>query len=158
MIEIRACLENEVAAAERVAAEAFVGLRKVYRPTPDAVRNKQKLESDLKRLVALDGPDVVGTVQYRLQDNRLHLLGLAVSPRRRRSGIARALIERLCGIASDQQCQRLSLYTIEKTGNVAVFERLGFKVVERAPAENLISMSGEPLTEAYMERAIRTQP
>lgn len=154
MIEIRSCLEGEVEVAEGVSKEAFLGLRQVYRPTPAAVRRQQNLAPDLKRLVAVDGTDLIGTVQYRVTNDGLHLLGLAVSPSRRRAGIARALMERLRSIAIDHLCRRLSLYTIEQTGNVKVFEHLGFKVVERAPAEGVISALGEPLTEAFMERVI----
>jgi ribosomal protein S18 acetylase RimI-like enzyme len=155
MIDVHPCLESELKYAKNVSEEAFLSLREVYRPTPDAVQSKQNMASSLNRLVALDGPDVVGTVQYHLKVDRLHLLGLAVSPCRRRAGIARAIIEGLRAIAIAHKCNRLSLYTIEQTGNVKIFERLGFEVIQRTPAEGVISVLGESLVEAYMEMTFR---
>jgi len=154
MIEIRHCLDSELESAKGVSEQAFLCLREVYRPTPEAVQRQRNMASDLKRLVAVDGSEVVGTVQYRLQVDRLHLLGLAVSPSRWRAGVARALIERLYDLALAHNCRRLSLYTIEQTGNVKVFEHLGFKVVERGPAEGVVGVLGEPLSEAFMERGV----
>ena len=154
MIEIRTCLDSDLCAAERVAADAFAHLRQLCRPSPDAVARKHEMESRLTRLVALDGSEVVGTVQYRIDEDRLHIIGLAVAPPRQRQGIARALVSHLLHIARDHRCRALSLYTIEETGNVHVFERLGFTVISRHEAPDLLSISGAPLNEAFMERVL----
>ena len=154
MIAIRPCLETELPAAERLAADTFALLRQLYRPSHDALARKRTLEPRLTRLVALDGPELVGTVQYRIEDDRLHLLGLAVHPARQRQGIARALISHLLQLARDRGCRALSLYTIEQTGNVPIFERLGFSVISRTPARDLVSTFTSPLTDVFMERPL----
>jgi hypothetical protein len=51
---------------------------------------------------------------------------------------------------------RLSLYTIVETGNVQIFERLGFRVVSTEPACGFEPVSAAEITEAYMEMAIDT--
>ena len=51
-------------------------------------------------------------------------------------------------------CRALELYTVTKTGNVSVFERLGFRVVSEQPDSYTVSADGGPLMEAYMEREV----
>ena len=140
--------------ATRVSSEAFEAHRAVYRPSPQAMSAKREMERTLDRLVALDGNDVVGTVQYWTLDDRLHLVGLSVRPDRQRQGIGLELLKRVREIAGEKKLGRLSLCTVEQTGNVPIFLRLGFAVAEKKDAEDTISVSGEPLTDVYMEKAV----
>ena len=85
----------------------------------------------LTKLVALNNRHIVGVVEYVEKNDHIYFQGLAVEPSRHRQGIARALITRLEKLCTERDLQKLALATIEETGNVQVFERLGFGVVER---------------------------
>jgi ribosomal protein S18 acetylase RimI-like enzyme len=149
---VRAAGPVDDEAARRVAALAFETVRAVYRPSPAAVATASEIE--LERLVAIADGDVVGTVRFGVADERLRVIGLAVLPACRRRGIARALLDELARIAQARGGRVLALFTIVQTGNVAVFERLGFRCIWEAAAADSISVTGRPLTEAYMERDV----
>lgn len=117
--------EPELAEVERLAT---ADLRKVYRPTPLALKRRSAIDSNLQRLAAVLEGRVVGTVQYRIVADRLSLLGLAVHPEFRRLGVATALVQHLERIGLDYGCKAVALHTVRETGNVAIFERMGFKV------------------------------
>jgi predicted N-acetyltransferase YhbS len=154
VIVVRECREEEMEEAKRVSSEAFEEHRRVYRPSPQALGAKREIERTLNRLVALDGGNVVGTVQYWILDDRLHLVGLAVHPSRQRQGIGLELLKRVRELAAERKLGRLSLCTVEQTGNVPIFQRLGFAVAEKKDAEDTISVSGEALTDVYMEKVV----
>jgi len=155
-MDVRAARPDEETAARAVAAAAFETQRTVYRPSAEAIAHASQLA--LERLVALAGGELVGTARWGIEGDRLRVIGLAVLPGHRRRGIARALVEELAGIARDSGCSALALYTVVQTGNVAVFERLGFAVVHEEPATDAISPTGQPLTEAYLERVVEPGP
>jgi GNAT superfamily N-acetyltransferase len=129
-------------------------LRHIYRPTKAARAGKSLLDRELKRIVALVDDQVVGTVQYRIVGNCLHLVGLAVHPEYQRRGIARRLVESLDALARQFCLHKLSLYTIRETGNVPIFERLGFRAVAEKPDELAESDTHDQLIEVYMERTV----
>src|SRR4029077_1874740 len=87
------------------------------------------------RLIACRGERIIATVRYQRQDDRLHLMGLGVHPDFRRQGVARRLIRELTAIARRTGVRALSLYTVTQTGNPAIFQRLGFRIVSEAPDE-----------------------
>jgi ribosomal protein S18 acetylase RimI-like enzyme len=140
----------------------------VYQPNATALANRAAMAPALDRLVAIQScipetsidssppPDerIVGTVRWGVFDDCLRVIALAVHPAARRRGIARQLVEELANIARQRRCRALALYTITRTGTVAVFERLGFHVVRLQPDQFCISVTGEPLIEAYMETPI----
>jgi predicted N-acetyltransferase YhbS len=141
---VRDATDADAAAVADIARHATAQLRQVYRPTEQAIQQKQQMSHNLRQIVACADQQIVGTVQVAQEDGRLHLIGLAVDPEWRRRGVARALIDWIA-----QHAPRLSLYTIVETGNVPIFEQLGFRVIRTVPAEH-IEPSG--LSEAYMER------
>ena len=154
MLTIRTSTPDDADAVQRVTDLAFESVRLIYRPNPAAMANLQSIAPALERLVAEVDGQIVGTVRFGVFDDCLRVIGLAVLPQLRRSGVARSLIQSLEEIARDKRCRALSLYTVTKTGNVAVFERLGFTLISQGPDTYSISTDGEPLTEAYMERSI----
>ena len=154
MIVVRVARVSDTDTAHQVSDAAFGRVREIYRPSPEMIVEAAKLESALIRLVAIDGDCMVGTVRYRIDGDRLRLLGLAVSPACQRRGIARALVEHLAVIASEHRCVALALYTVKQTGNVPVFHRLGFLDMWERPDAFSISMGVTDLTEVYMERAL----
>jgi predicted N-acetyltransferase YhbS len=151
---IRMATPTDAAAAERVEEEAFATVRSIYRPNAAAHANRFAIAPTLERLVAEVDGRIVGTVRFGVFGDRLRVIGLAVLPELRRRGVARALVEELARVAKLKGCRALGLYTVTKTGNVPVFERLGFRVVSEQPDVYSVSPDGGPLTEAYMEREV----
>ena len=149
---VREATEADNGAVEEVCRLATEDLRRVYRPAPPL--SERGVSKPTSRLVAEIGGTIVGTVRYCLDSDRLHIIGLMVSPCHRRRGVARRLVESLAEIGRANWAGRLSLFTVKESGNVPVFERLGFRVVRETAAADLESVSGEPLTEAYMERFV----
>src|SRR5262245_27906873 len=128
-ISVRFATAADEAAAGCVGGEAFATVRRIYRPNPAALANLSAIVPAPERLVAEDGGQIVGTVRFGVFDGCLRVVGLAVLPRSQRRGVARALIEELARLARDKRCRALALYTVTKTGNVTIFNRLGFQVI-----------------------------
>jgi len=84
-------------------------------------------------IAEVDG-EAVGVVRFKCEDNHLYVGRVAVNPERRGLGVARALLafaERHAasiGLVETRLEVRRSL-----TGNVAMFERLGYTVVAEYP-------------------------
>jgi GNAT superfamily N-acetyltransferase len=137
-----------------VNARAVAELRRLYRPTRRAVEESRARPVAGCLVAEVDGR-IVGTLRWRALGDRFHLLGPLVEPAFRRRGIARALVEALADRARRTEgAARLSLWTVTETGNVQVFERLGFRAIEVGPAADLESVDGTDLTETRMERPV----
>jgi ribosomal protein S18 acetylase RimI-like enzyme len=139
---------------EQVSREAIATLHQVYRPTVAARARRPADGAGLRTLVALDGELVVGSVQWNVDGSRLHLRGLGVGAAHRRKGVSRALVDHLVGIARELRLSGLSLYTVRETGNVAIFERLGFRIRREANDATFESDRFATLTEVSMERGL----
>jgi predicted enzyme related to lactoylglutathione lyase/ribosomal protein S18 acetylase RimI-like enzyme len=153
-LSVRPATAADDQAVAAVWASATATLRQTYRPTPVAVARAGRELSPRKRLVAQCQNQIAGTVEYYLDGLNLHLLRLGVDARYRKQGVARALLDHLTQIASTAGASRLSLYTVRQTGNVAIFERLGFRCIREEVAADLVGNSSEAMTEAYMERSV----
>jgi ribosomal protein S18 acetylase RimI-like enzyme len=141
-------------AAEELSRRAFQALRAVYRPREAETTRKAEKDSRYCRLVAEHQGRVVATVEYRLEETALHIRGLAVDPAFQGRGFARRVVEELAGIARARGRRSLTLYTIRETGNVALFERLGFRVVGEEVASWCESDRFDKLHEDRMERPV----
>jgi GNAT superfamily N-acetyltransferase len=133
MIEVRHDLPADAEAVAQVSASATATLRQTYRPNARALANKARISRELKRLVAVLDGRVIGTTQYFTEPGCLRILGLGVLSDSRQRGAARALVEALQEIARRQGLRGLAAHTIRETGNVPVFERLGFHIVSEEP-------------------------
>ena len=153
-IAVRQANESDTDAVAAVTASALQTLRRVYRPTDAAAARREQTAPRRHRLVAHVDGEVCGTVEYHFEDDRLHLMGLAVSFTHRRNGVARSLLEHLADLAAAAGKKRLSLYSVRQTGNVAIFERMGFRVIREEPAIDLVSDTAAELTEVFMMRAL----
>jgi ribosomal protein S18 acetylase RimI-like enzyme len=151
MIVRRATVEDDVAA---VVASAIATLRQTYRPTRAAIERKAARAHALTRLVAVTDGEIVGTVEYEVAGDRVHVIGLGVLDAHRGRGVARRLIDELVDIAAGAGARVLSLYTIRETGNVPVFERLRFAVAAEKPAADCESDRHARLIEVFMERRL----
>ena len=151
-IEIRDALESDRPAISAVMSDATAVLRKVYRPSPSAAR-RARSAADVRWVVAVECEQIVGALRCVAKPDSLHL-GVGVHPDHQRKGVARALIAFLAEKARAQEISKLSLYTIKETGNMPIFERLGFSFVREGPAEDCESATGAQLTDVYMERVL----
>jgi predicted N-acetyltransferase YhbS len=151
-VTVRVEQVGDAAAVRRITDDAFAPLRRVYRPSPEQLAHVATVA--LERLVAVRADELVGTVRYRVDGDLLRLVGLAVAPSEQRRGVARALVAHLTVIAHARGCRALALFTIEQTGNVTLFERLGFEVIAKERDLLSISTSGEELVEVYLERSL----
>jgi len=140
--------------AAEVSRLAKEDLRQIYRPTDVALKQRSTLASTMRHLVAVVGGRVVGVVQYRAAGRELCLLGLGVHPSARRRGVARALVQHAEGIARDCGYTDVTLHTVRETGNVDIFERLGF-IVESEAATTLFQSDRFPnLSEVAMRKRV----
>jgi ribosomal protein S18 acetylase RimI-like enzyme len=149
VIVVHAATESDISAARRLAEQVFAELRRFYLPKLTA-----SVADSANCVVAETGGRVVGRVLFAIESDRLHLWGLAVDPEFRRIGVARALLMCLSDTAMAAGLRALSLSTIKQTGNVAVFERLGFRGIREEPATWALSQCGESLVEVLMERPV----
>ena len=90
------------------------------------------------------------------KNDRLHLRRLAVDAAFRRQGITRAFVEHVSERAKDAQLRALSLYTIEQTGNVPIFERLGFRRLQEVPAIGRSVLAARSSARCSWKRKCRT--
>ena len=153
-VQIREATPADAEEIAAVSASAVATLRRTYRPNQKALAQKQAIAETLTRLVAVFNGRVVGTVDYRLTSDRVHFLSLEVHSDYRRQGVATQLVEELTRIGRRTGATRLSTYTVTQTGNPAIFERMGFRVISEEPSDLFESDHFEVLTEAYLERFI----
>ena len=154
IVSVRHANDDDQPALRELSARAVATLRQVYRPTPVAIGAKHARRANRQCLVAMIGPITVGYLEFETRPDALRLLGPMVDPDHRRQGVARALISQLIAIARNTGTARLSLATIEQTGNVEIFTKLGFHVVSRAPVTDAISVKNEPLVDVEMELVV----
>ena len=150
MIVVREAKLEDESQVRDVVASASVQLRRVYRPTPEAINRKSLHSGKFTRMVACQHDVVIGTVEFRKTNDELHLMGLAVAPSHQRRGVARRIMDRLVQLAAQRECRALTLYTIKQTGNVTPFEQLGFRVVSEQPARWCESDHYDELDEVFM--------
>lgn len=126
-------------------------LRKVYRPTQAGYENRSRIEKELKRIVAISERKVIGTSQYYFDENYMRILGLTVHEDYRLKGIARSIVNHIIELANNKGCIALRLFTIKETGNVPIFERIGFKIVGEHQDGFCEGLNGERVTDIEME-------
>ena len=151
-VVVRAATADDEPAIAAVTASGIATLRQTYRPTAAAIEHKAARV--LARLVAVSAHDVVGTAEYELAAARVHVIGLHVIASHRRRGIARRMIDAMAELAIAAHARALSLYAIRETGNVPIFERLGFAIVDETHAVDCVSERYERLSEVHMERPL----
>ncbi|HBA54271.1 GNAT family N-acetyltransferase [Syntrophorhabdus aromaticivorans] len=150
MITVRLEKDGDQVEIESVRAAATSTLRETYRPGQKALANRARISASFERLVALNDDIIIGTVQYRLENQSLRVIGLGVHTDHRRKGVARSLMSHLKEIAEREKTTALRLHTIKETGNVEVFTRLGFIVVAEQEDELMESDTFEKLTDVEM--------
>ena len=126
-------------------------LRKIYRPTETGRENRSRIATELKRIVAIFEGKVVGTARYYFDENFLRILGLGVHEDYRLKGIARSITYHIRELANTKRCIALRLFAVKETGNVQIFERIGFRIVSEHQDGLLEGLNGERVTDIEME-------
>jgi ribosomal protein S18 acetylase RimI-like enzyme len=139
-------------AAAAISEAAFAAERSIYRPTDETVARQSPCNDETTRLVADLNGQIVGTVQYDRQDQRLHLVGLATHPRFQRMGVAQAMINWIADRAGTLGSRLIVLDTIREVGAVPLFEKLGFHVVSESTTTRFVNDDGAQLHEVRMHR------
>ncbi len=159
-VEIREAQSIDAEQIATVSASATATLRETYRPNARALAHKKTIADSLKQLVAVVEGAVVGTVQYKLEpgykleNGRVHFLSLDVHADFRQQGVATQLVDKLAEIGKQAGAKALSTYTVTQTGNCAIFEKMGFRVIYEEPSELFESDQFDTITETYLERPI----
>jgi len=154
MITIRPSLPEDSDDIRRVSESAIATLRETYRPNQKALANRKRLSTQLSRLVALVDGKIAGTTQFYVDGEALRIIGLLVHSDYRRQGVARSLVQGMADIARKEGCRFLATRTVKETGNVPVFQRLGFDVLTERPDEYSESDKYRELTEVDFQMNI----
>lgn len=109
-----------------------------WRPDLAAVLRAEFLaaDPDVRRLAAMDGPDIAGLACTRLQREGGHaaiiLEDMMVDPARRRAGVARALLKAAEMVAKDAGAPWIALESGARNQSAhAFFEAMGYAVVSK---------------------------
>ncbi|WP_232105544.1 GNAT family N-acetyltransferase [Gimesia panareensis] len=137
-----------------ISEAAFAPLRSIYRPTGAAIARQAERAQMGTRLVAESEGTLAATVQYDQHADHVHVIGLAVHPDYQRRGIAGCLLEEICQRAILLAQPAVVLDTIKETGNVPLFEKLGFRVTHEEVATWCVSETYPVLHEVKMERGL----
>ena len=105
-------------------------------------------------LVATKNQTVVGTIQYHAENSLLHLFGLSVHEDFRRQGYAREIMNYLINFAKEQKLTTIRFNTMQITGNVQIFQRIGFSILSEKPSVLCEGLNGEPIVDVQMEKQI----
>ena len=153
-ITVRQAEPEDKEKVDALDALATATLRKTYRPKETVRRQNGIPHSTATRLVAVAENRIIGTVMYRMEDDRVHVFRLGVHPEFRRQGIARVLLTTVEEMAGDIGVRCVSLYAVKETGNVTIFERLGFKVIREEEDQYIESDKYDKLIDVYMEKVL----
>lgn len=133
---------------------AFAPLRSIYRPTGEVAARQDERAKEGTRLVAEIDRKIVATVQFDSHKEHVHVIGLAVHPDFQRMGIARRLVDWIMTQAPALGHNVVVLDTIKETGNVPLFEKLGFRVFYEGVTTSFVSAKFSELHEVKMERNV----
>jgi GNAT superfamily N-acetyltransferase len=154
MFSIRPAQPVDDESIKRITAESTVELRAVYAPKA-LDKTSVTAPSSAPRVVALDiGHAIVGVAEYIVESTAVYVQGIAVSASHRRCGIAAALLKHIEMITAGLQIPALKVKTILETGNVEIFERMGFHLIDERVSERFIGPQGQAVFEVTLERAV----
>jgi len=154
--EISIATPNDRHEARHLHERAFSKWQSVYRFTGEALARQELRFDEGTRLVARSKSVLAGTLQFRSDAHHIHLLGIAVAPEYQHRGIARAMVAFVAELAPSLGHRTLALDTIVETGNVQLFERMGFALVRTETAQDCVSDRYESLHLAIMETSIHS--
>lgn len=151
-IKIREQTQDDIEQLKVVSQEMHASMRKVYAPN----QNAKKIGTDVPyvRLVVLCDEKIVGMVTYENDGDSFYFGGLGFLEAYRKKGISRNVISYLEGVARDLGFYKPSCATIEETGNVEIFKRLGFAVVSREITDKFVGVNDTIVHEVKFEKKL----
>ncbi len=155
MITVRPATPEDNEAIREVIASAVATLRETYRPSAGTVARKAAILGQLHRLVGVINGRVVGTTQYWIDGDAVRIVGLGVHSQFRRMGVATELVRCVAEIGDGLGAKRLVLHTVRQTGNVPVFEKLGFEVVSETEDQHSESSTYLTLVDVEMHKPLK---
>jgi GNAT superfamily N-acetyltransferase len=141
---------GQIDAVAEIVARAFAPLRRVYIHQG----NPPPIPAISTCLAASLGHEPVATLSYYLDPPFVRLFRIAVAPEYQQRGFARALLQHVEETVARPAGLHLALFTIAETGNVPVFERLGFEPKGETLASGVTGPKGETLREVAMIRHV----
>ncbi len=136
-------------------------LEHIHKESRETLRNTYRIKENLsfininpldKKIVILEKNEkILVSCRIVYYENRIHIIAIAVLKSHRKQGLCKALIDFIKKEAKGKNIDIISLYTVEETGNVQVFNKLGFKVITREKTELFESDVYDELNEVYME-------
>lgn len=115
------------------------------------LKSQPHLPSKYTILVAVKNQTVVGTIQYHAENGILFLFGLSVHEDFRRQGIAREIMNYLINFAKKQKLTTIRFNTMQITGNVEIFQKIGFVVTNEKTSVLCEGLNGEKIIDVQME-------
>lgn len=111
--------------------KAIFGYATAHNDPNLSIDKKLAVKDDLF-LVALAGPEVVGTIMAGYDGHRGWIYSLAVDPAHRRRGIGKQLVAHAEQALIELGCVKINLQILEENASVAAFyEALGYSVERR---------------------------
>lgn len=153
-ITIRHPVSEDQAALAEIAALAKAQLSQTYRPTPEAIAQSKSSKESFTPLVAMLQNRLVGAVEYTLRNTRIYFKALSVHPDFQRRGIARAIIQEMETLGQAKGASHIALNTTKETGNVEIYQKIGFQAISEKEAVLFESHLFDKLTDVYMEKVI----
>ena len=128
----------------------------VLLPANQARKLKNQSNAPIKytALVATLNQKVIGTIYYKAENSILQLYGLSIHEDFRRQGYAREIMNYLINFAKDQKLTAIRFNTMQITGNVQIFQHIGFSVINEKPSVLCEGLNGEPIVDVQMEKQI----
>jgi len=142
MLDIRAYQESDEAAVAALWREVFPGAPAWNHPETD-IRRKLAVQRELFLVAILDA-QLVGTAMAGYDGHRGWVYYVAVSPRHRRQGIGRALMQEVEQRLARLGCHKLNLQVRASNDQVVAFyRRLGYQIEERISMGKRLAADGE---------------
>lgn len=150
LIQVRPARSADRVALNALRDEVTSVLRRIYLPVKGGAPHR-RIMPRFDVLVAWVSGELAGTLEYTLAHETLYLQGLGVSDRFRGQGVARALVNHVADIARRYPLSHMELCTIRETGNVPVFEKMGFAVCDERPSTQFVGATGQSVSEVIMQ-------
>ncbi|GEM_PF-6824927 len=118
-------------------------------------RKKIGSNTPYKRIVAVADNKIVGVATYEVEGDFLYFGSLGVLSAYRKMEIAKKIISYIEEAAQTMGFSKIKCATMEKTGNVSIFEKIGFKKNSREITDKFESVDGDPVVEVYLEKSVK---
>ncbi|MDP2572600.1 GNAT family N-acetyltransferase [Vibrio penaeicida] len=141
-------ISSEDTAHKALQHSCFQALRNVYSPRQTAHPIQTIRTDNHQAFGALILGTLVGSLEAQFDGHSVSIQSVAVDDQYRKQGLAGKMIKAVMG--SYASAQRVSLWCVEQTGNVSIFEKIGFKVTQRIESDILILTDGSPAIEVQM--------